>query len=240
MSHPPLVFTYKVYRIEKTSSAFPFLTGKYAALSLRALSTNPESFGVAYATEASWTSADYAKRCLRHNVNVFVAVAHAADLPEHERNIERGAWVGMVTQIGSTPKATFWLPDSGASEPLPDAAETHWHQTATWVDPAHRGAGVAALLVTAGVAHALESSRRAGVAQVRVRAFTGPDNVASKALYGRSGFPVVGKCCLGEAVVANGNAGLPVLGKTDWSEEMLTKRVGLIMERVVVVENAGQ
>ena len=141
----------------------------------------------------------------------------------------------MVTQIGPTPKHEYWLgKESGCPEPDGDETETKWHQTALWVDPAHRGKGVAGLLIGEGVRFARDSLRgEEGLKQARIRAFTGPDNEGSKMLYGKQGFPVVGKCTIREAVGANGNAEWGFWGRWDWGAEMLDSRLGVVMERVV-------
>jgi len=234
MELPSLDFTviYKTYRLDPAAPNFLFLAGKYAALSLLALTTNPEAFGVAYSTEASLSSSDFIKRLSRPNVDVFVCVAHAADLPSMHYDIEHGSWVGMVTQIGPTPKEIFWLRESGAPEPLSDELETKWHQTATWVDPLQRGKGIAKQLIEAAVDFATKSMTGA-VRQVRVRAFTGPDNEISKKLYGGLGFLPVGKCTVAEAMLGNGNNMYPFRGRTDWTEELMQARIGVVMEKVV-------
>lgn len=240
MADEPLSFTYKVYRIEKNEEDFSFLVGKYAALSLRALSSDPGAFGLAYITEASWTAKDYSKRLLRENVDVFVCVAHSPDAQSEVQSIDRGSWVAMVVQIGPTPKRIYWLPDSGCPEPREDDLETKWHQTATWVDPAHRGKGIAGLLLEAAVDHARWVTERRGGTHARLRAFTGPDNEASKGLYGHFGFPAAGRCTIAEGMAANGNADWPFHGRGDWPEEMLHTRQGVIMERVVDVSSARE
>ena len=71
------------------------------------------------------------------------------------------------------------------------------------------------------------------VEETRVRAFTGPTNEASLALYGRCGFERVGKCTIAEAMVANGNEGMPFHGRSDWGEDELGMREGVMVERVV-------
>lgn len=165
-------------------------------------------------------------------MQIFICVAHPAALPAAQHAIEHGEWIGMVTQLGPTPKAAYWLPDAGAPEPADDATETKWHQTATWIDPAHRGRGVAKLLIEAGVAHARESLRGT-VEQARLRAFTGPNNAVSKSLYGSRGFPAVGFCTIREAVVGNGNEEFGFLGRKDWPGSMMDDRLGVLMEKVV-------
>lgn len=149
-------------------------------------------------------------------------------------DIENGDWVGMVTQIGPTPKVVYWFPQAGADEPLGDELETKWHQTATWIDPAHRGRGVAKQIVEAGVNFARESVT-GSVVQARLRAVTGPDNNTSKSLYGGRGFPHVGYCTIAEAVGANGNAEFGFHGKAlaELPVEMVEGRLGVVMERVV-------
>ena len=229
---PPVAFTYRTYRLDPTSPNLQFLIGKFSALSLRALTTDPESFGMAYLTEASFSPADWTRRITRPNVHIFVCVAHPADLPEEWLAIENGDWVGMVTQIGPTPKETYWFKEAGAPEPLGDREETKCHQTATWIDPAHRGRRLAKKIVEAGVNYARESIV-GEVRQARIRAITGPTNEVSKGLYGSRGFPVVGACTINEAMGANGNAEYGFHGRQDWPVEMMMSRQGAVMERVV-------
>lgn len=148
-------------------------------------------------------------------------------------NVEKGAWVGMVTQIGPTPKSKFYLPLAGSEEPLGDDRETKFHQTGTWIDSSHRGKGLSKLVINAAVDWAIEESWKGDKEQVRVRAITGPANAVSKGLYGGLGFPVVGKCTINEAMRANGNEMYPFHGRADWSEEMLNRRGGVVMEKVI-------
>jgi GNAT superfamily N-acetyltransferase len=234
----PIAYIYKTYRLDPLSPNFPFLTGKYAAISMTALTTDPSAFGMIYTTEASFTPSDWAKRLSRPNVHVFICVAHPSDLAPELYDIEHGSWVGMVTQIGPTPKSDYWLPESGSDEPLDDAIETHWHQTATWNDPAHRGRGVGKQLVEAGVAYATKSVV-GHVQQARIRAFARPGNEASRRLYVGRGFVHVGSVTLGEAVFANGNAEYGFLGRFDWPESIVNRRAGYLMEKVVRTEAVG-
>ena len=228
----PMSFNYKTYGLDARSPNLAFLTGKYAALSLRALTTDPHSFGMTYGTEASFSPSDWAKRVSRLNVHLFICVAHPPNLPVECQDIEHGAWVGMVTQIGSTPKSIFWLPDSGCPEPLEDDLETHWHQTATWIDPSHRGRGLAQQIIETAV-KSVAQSIVGSVKQARVRAFIGPYNEASKKLYGSRGFLQTGNCTIAEAMDANGNKEYLFQQGVEITEEMMNQRMGVIMERFV-------
>jgi GNAT superfamily N-acetyltransferase len=228
----PIEYIYKTYRLDPLSPNFSFLTGKYAAISMAALTTDPTAFGMSYTTEASFTPADWAKRLSRTNVHVFICVAHPLNLAPELYDVEHGSWVGMVTQIGSTPKSVYWLPESGAEEPLDDGVETHWHQTATWNEPAHRGRGIGKQLVETAVAYASKSIV-GDIQQARVRAFARPGNEASRRLYVGRGFVHVGSVTLGEAIVANGNAEFGFLGRFDWPESLVKRRAGMLMEMVV-------
>ena len=228
----PLTYTYKTYLLPPHSPHLPFLTGKFSALSLRALSTDPASFGMSYSTECTFTPAVWTTRIIRPNIQIFICVAHPSDLPLSQQSIEHGDWIGMVTQIGSTGKSEFWIRDAGAPEPLGDAEETKWHQTALWIEPAHRGKGVAKLLIEVGVDYA-KRSLVGSLRQARIRAFTGPSNEGSMGLYASRGFPAVGKCTITEAVVANGNEEFGFWGRWDWNAEMMGMRMGVVMERVV-------
>lgn len=230
----PRTFTYKIYRLDPLSSDLPFLTGKYSAISLQALLTDPGSFGMAYETEAAFTVSDWTRRLTRPNVHIFICVAHSeASSPSLPISILHGAWVGMVTQIGPTPRSIYELPHSGAPEPLDDAYETHWHHTGTWIDPAHRGRGVAKQLIETAVAYATESNGVDGVRQARIRLFTGPDNMTSVGLYGSRGFSKVGFVTIPEAVAGNGNGEYGFLGRTEYTENDRNDRLGIILERVV-------
>jgi GNAT superfamily N-acetyltransferase len=233
-SDKPPEFTFKTYRIDPLSPNFAFLTGKYAAISLAALTTDPKSFGMAYHTEASFAPSQWAQRLSRPNVHVFICVAHPPNLAPELHTIEHGVWCGMVTQIQSR-KSIYWLPETGADEPLEDALETHWHQTATWIDPAYRGKGVAKQLIETGVAYAADTIK-GSVQQARVRAFTTPHNEASKKLYFSRGFPAVGLCTVREAITGNGNADYGLLGRWDWPDEIMKRRLGVVMEKVVKKE----
>jgi GNAT superfamily N-acetyltransferase len=247
MDHSGLTFIYKTYRIDPNSTNFPFLAGKYSALSLEALSTDPESFGIAYSSEAALNPTDVLRRLSRPNANVFVCVAHPSNLDPKLQDIEHGVWIGMVTQIGPTPKDIYWLPprleihemetgpapDPGNPEPLDDALETKWNHTGTWTHPAHRGKKVAKQMIEAAIAYAYESMT-GDVTQIRVRCFTGPDNKSSISLYGSLGFSIVGKCSIAEAMVGNGNSGYPFQGRPnkEW-ENVWHARLGVAIERVV-------
>jgi ribosomal protein S18 acetylase RimI-like enzyme len=231
-SKEPMKFTYKTYRLDPLSPNLAFLTGRYAAISMAALTIDPLAFGMSYTTEASFSPSDWARRLSRPNIHLFICVAHPPDLAAEFHDIEHGIWVGMITQIGSTPKSIYWLPDSGSQEPLDDSVETHWHQTATWIDPAHRGRGVAQQLIETAVSYAAESIQ-GSVRQARIRAFTKSDNMASQKLYLGRGFPPTGLITIKEAIVGNGNAEFGLLGRSDWPDEMMNSRVGVLMERIV-------
>ncbi|KAF2669813.1 hypothetical protein BT63DRAFT_423802 [Microthyrium microscopicum] len=226
-------FTYKSYRLDPKSPNFQFLAGKYAAISLQALSTDPGSFGVAYSTESTLGASEYAIRLSRPNIDVFICVAHAASLASELHDIEHGHWIGMVTQVGPTPKEVFWLRDSGAPEPLDDELETKWHHTGLWVDPAHRRKGISSQLIKAALEHAAKTLTGT-VQQTRFRLFAAPGNEGSPGLYGSLGFTHVGKCTIPEAMAGNGNATYPFRGIEKWSEEELQRREGVILEKVIV------
>ncbi|KAJ9625808.1 hypothetical protein H2203_004571 [Taxawa tesnikishii (nom. ined.)] len=229
---------YKTYLLDSSSPNIAFLAGKYAALSQLALTTDPEAFGVAYLTEGAFSPADYIARVRRPQVSIFICVGHPEGLDPALYDIEHGHWVGMVTQIGPTPKSIYFSPESGCPEPGDDTVETKWHHTTMWVNPAHRGKGVAGQLINTAIEAAVQASRddpSGTVKQVRMREFTGPDNETSKALYGSRGFSITGKCTIREAMVANGNPDLPFAGRTDWSDETLDARKGVIMEKVVSI-----
>lgn len=149
-------------------------------------------------------------------------------------DIEKGAWVGMVSQIGPTPKGEYWLPKSGCPEPLSDSVEMRFHHTGTWIDHAHRGKGLSKVLIKAALDWAESTSfAKEGIEQVRFRAIMGPTNDLSISLYGKFGFVRCGKCTIPEAMKANGNEGIPFQGRTDWSEEFLSGREGVVVERLV-------
>lgn len=148
-------------------------------------------------------------------------------------DIEKGAWVGMVTQIGPTPKDEYYLPESGCPEPLSDAVETRFHHTGTWIDRAHRGKGLSRMLIKIALDSAESTSfAKEGIEQVRIRAIMGPTNDLSMSLYGKFGFVRCGTCTINEAMKANGNEGIPFQGRRDWPEEVLSRREGVVVERV--------
>jgi GNAT superfamily N-acetyltransferase len=229
-------YEYKTYQLDPSNPNFIFLAGKYAAISLRALTTDPESFTTAYSTEGALGVSEFLERLSRPDLSVFICVGHPASLPAEKHDIEHGIWVGMVTQIGPTPKKTFWLPESGTSEPLDDNLETKFHQTATWVDPAHRGKELSKQIIQAAVASAAETLT-GDVEQVRIRAFRSPANQVSKGLYGSLGFPTAGKCTITEVMIGNGNPQYPFHGRTDWGDERMNTRMGIVMEKVVRKSN---
>ncbi|TLD27457.1 GNAT family acetyltransferase [Venturia nashicola] len=234
MAGPPLEFTYRTYILPKDSPSFPFIVGKYAALSALALTTDPNSFGIHYSTDGAFSAAEHVARLSRPIVNIFVVVAHPGDLPESQMDIEKGAWVGMVSQIGPTTKEEYWLPESGCPEPLSDLVETRFHHTGTWIDHAHRGKGLSKILIKAALDWAESTSfARENIEQVRFRAIMGPTNDLSMSLYGKFGFVRCGKSSINEAMKANGNEGIPFQGKTDWPVEFLSGRGGVIVERIV-------
>lgn len=167
-------------------------------------------------------------------MHIFIVVAHPGDLPESKMDIEKGAWVGMVTQIGPTPKEEYWLPESGCPEPSSDSVETRFHHTGTWIDHAHRGKGLSKLLIRTALDWAESTSFvRERIEKVRFRAIMGPTNDLSTALYGKFGFERCGRCTISEAMKANGNEGIPFQGRTDWPEEFLSGREGVVVERLV-------
>ncbi|KAF2436778.1 hypothetical protein EJ08DRAFT_2591 [Tothia fuscella] len=230
-------YKYRTFRLDASSPNLPFLAGKYAAVSLCAYITNPESFGVAYSTEGSLDPLDFVQRLSRPSFNIFICVAHPGTLLVEKETIEHGHWIDMVTLIDPTPKDVFWIRQSGASEPLDDSEETKFHQTATWMDPAHRGKGLSKQLINSAIDFATKSLD-VKVKQLRMRAITGPTNEQSKRLYGGLGFSIVGGCTISEVMFADGNARYPFRGRTDWEEDVMIRRNGAVMERLIRLDDS--
>jgi len=122
------------------------------------------------------------------------------------------------------------LKESGGDVIGEDEEEGKWQMTAMYNNPAHRGKGIAKLLINEVVEFARRESGEGK--RTRVRIMIHPTNVVVRGLYDGLGFVEAGRCSYAEAVVANGDE-LPEDGGRGEPEKYFT-RGGIVMEKVVV------
>lgn len=137
-------------------------------------------------------------------------------------------WIASTTLIGPSPLSSFALPPLANERPyLPDEEEEKWHMTALYVDPAHRGHGVAFQLC--GFAFQSICIAKRSPRYVRVRIAYGPGNKIVRALYERLGFEAAGMFTLREGMIANGDGDLVPL---DADPSIFDQRGGFAMIRL--------
>ena len=229
-------YVYRMHHIQATDPVFlAYLTGKFSALRLSALQTSPASFGSTFARESAFTAAQWAAFIQRPQIHNFVAVAYGATTPLENQTLDTGDWIGCGTLIGPTPKAIYYLPESGGTEIGSDEEEDKWHMTFVYNSPLHRGKGVAKMLIKAAEDYTIQNAKSTGKKSTRMRVFLAPNNLSAKALYSSYGFVDAGNCTYMDAYHANGDAELaPPDGGLGDPAKYLT-RLGLIMQKVCFV-----
>lgn len=206
----------EVHRISTSATTFPGQASKFAALRLHALKESPKAFSSTYEIESRFTPIDWQTRLARPTVHTFVAV----DLVGSETWL-KADWVGQVTALGPVDRRTFELSEV---QGLGSGSESRWQMNALYVDPRARGRNVAKELIAAATAFAQSEG------PARVRIMIKPDNHTVRGLYTGLGFQEVGKCTLGEALRANGDAELIPVEEVDTAK--FNTKSGLVMEFV--------
>jgi ribosomal protein S18 acetylase RimI-like enzyme len=226
MSH-----VYKIHRLPLSDrSLLPVLAEKFASLRLSALLGSASAFSSTYEIEAGFTVQDWIERLERPLVHNFIAVAYEPGSESKQQTIDGGDWVGSATLLGSYPKSSYILSDSGGPEPGEDDVESKWQMTAVYNSPEHRGKGIAKMLIQSAVEFA---SKEGGNGQrCRTRIMIHPNNVVVKSLYSRLGFVDAGLCTLAEAFLSNGDASLLPADGGASEPEKYHNRLGIVMEHV--------
>ncbi|KAL3423329.1 GNAT family [Phlyctema vagabunda] len=223
-------FIYSVHRLPSDSPDLAFFAGRFSALRLNALAASPDSFSSNFTIESAITPADWIARVSQPQKHIFLCVAHPPDTPAEQQTLNRGEWVGKVTLLGPLSKHSFELPKSGRGDAGPLGAEddeTRWQMTALYTSAAHRGRGLAKMLIAGAVQFASTEGRPE---PARVRIFINPTNGLVKRLYESLGFIIAGTVTLKEAFRQNGDASLlPADGGVSDPEKWDTW-VGTIME----------
>lgn len=210
-------FTYSVFHVSKTDVT-PSVALQYRALRLDALKISPDSFSSTYEIESGFEQTVWEQRILEDARETFVCVA------THNHSDEM-RWVGQLTLRGPISRSEFTLPEE-SGQPLldTDEREEKWQLLSLFNLPEHRGQGLGQKLCQEALLY-LQNHRP--VPSVLVRLMVKPQNVETVRLYQKLGFRVIGKCTLGEALMANGDAHLL---PADYSEKSkYTIRSGLIM-----------
>lgn len=174
------------------------------------------AFSSTYEIESTFTTTDWQIRLARPRIHTFVAV----DLGDSEDWLE-AEWVGQVTVLGPVDQDTFEL--SGV-QGLASGSESRWQMNALYVDPQARGRNVAKELIGAATIFV----QNGGPAGVRI--MIKPDNHTVRGLYSGVGFQEVGRCTLGEALRANGDAEL--IPEDEIDTPRFNTKGGLVMECV--------
>ncbi|KAJ7456102.1 hypothetical protein FB451DRAFT_1048425 [Mycena latifolia] len=210
---------------------------KYTALRLEALRTSPHAYASTDAIESTFTADEWAARIWRDDAVVLVCVAHPIPLSQSPDAADplAGAWAASAILRGPLPLAAYALPPASGAPPRgADDAESKWQMTALFAAPAHRGRGLAKMLVRAGKDYA--RSHSPGRARVRMRVGVHPDTLAVIALYTAAGFAAAGRATGLEAFRTNGDMGAWAVKAAGLSEDervmWTTKRVAVCLEWV--------
>ncbi|KAF2489118.1 hypothetical protein BU16DRAFT_427954, partial [Lophium mytilinum] len=211
----------------------PALATKYRAVRLAALAAEPTAFATTYAAESTHPLSVWSARLSHPDANDFALLATPTPISEPDAKDEDAAvklllssdWAGLIALRGPTPYAAYFLPLSG--QRVEEAGETRWHLNALYTAPAHRGRGLARVLIRAVVDYA--RGRTVSGERARVRLFCA-EKMAG--MYARQGFSRVGGCTLSEAFVANGDpGGVPGdAGETEEGRGRWCTRYGVVME----------
>ncbi|KAF9240273.1 hypothetical protein BU15DRAFT_45918 [Melanogaster broomeanus] len=181
---------YRIFSIEPPAS--PPTIAAYKALRLTCLQTDPASFSSNYAREVAFTDDVWQARLNSPFKRTFIASIRTASSEDAEHEDDgMDAWIGTVTILGPS---ELW-PSTLA--PFVDAGVgANWEiyfLAAMWVHPAHRGKGVGAELVRAGLEWARtnvdpkfsdENVEREKVVAMAVF----ENNTGGRALYSKVGF----------------------------------------------------
>jgi ribosomal protein S18 acetylase RimI-like enzyme len=145
---------------------------------LRALLDSPGSFGSTYEREVAFDDAIWMERSAKGEASVSQATWVAHEGTEFRLDGQLGGksadesvreFCGMVTVIETT------------------GAEANLELVGMWVDPTHRGTGLASKLVRTAIDHA----RTIGCGQLRL--WVAEPNVRAQRLYLRHGFTLTGE-----------------------------------------------
>lgn len=189
---------------------------KYKTLRLKALQQSPESFSSTYDIESRFPDPEWAARLQHTDKETFVCVASTASGEE---------WVAQVTLRGPLANEDFCLPPESASSSSDTSVDMDkWQMLSLYTLPGHRGKGLGARLCK--TAFGFLAAQKGGASDVVVRIMVKPENTATVRLYGGLGFVHDGLCTLGEALWANGDAGL-ITG--DGRDDKYTVRSGIVM-----------
>ncbi len=225
-------YIYKVHRLPTSDpKLLALLAMKFSALRLIALTVSAAAFSSTFEIESAFSAQTWIERLSRPNLNTFIAVAYAPSTPLSKQTIDAGEWVGSATLLGPYPKSIYEIPESGGPESKDDVIETKWQMTSVYNSPAHRGKGVANMLIAGAIDYATLASKEKGM---RMRIMIHPDNAVVKTMYEKFGFVDAGNCTLAEVYMSNGDGNLvPADGGASHPEKYHSRR-GLIMEKVVV------
>jgi len=226
-----MALIYKVHQLPiSDATLLAFLATKFSALRLSALTVSAAAFSSTFEIESAFSTLTWIERLSRPDLNTFIAVAYAPGTPLSQQTIDIGEWVGSATLIGPYPKSIYEIPESGGPKSKDDAVETKWQMTSVYNSPAHRGKGVANMLIAAAIDYAILASKKKGM---RMRIMIHPDNAVVKTMYKKIGFVDAGNCTLVEAYMSNGDGNLvPADGGASHPEKYHSRK-GLIMEKVI-------
>jgi ribosomal protein S18 acetylase RimI-like enzyme len=241
-SNPDSTLSYTILRIPVDTSQLIELSAKFRDTKLAALQAEPTGFAVKFEEEILHPLSLWQQRLSAPSTILVCLAEYGVGKGEgtDEERLLAQEWVGMGTIRGPLTYAMFHLPESGQPIPENPELETRWHFCNLYTSAAHRGRGLAKRLNIAALEYAREQTRAlegGDHMKARIRLFMNPEKVWLVNIYKGMEFKEAGKCTLGEAFVANGDAEL-VPKDTVSSEELRGKwnrRYGLAMERIVEV-----
>ena len=165
MALETLPHLYTTLRIPAKTPRLPELAEKFRAAKLSALERDPIAFAVKYEDEVLLLTAVWISRITA--VGTETLICAATHEPRNEADNEddfltSGEWVGMLTLRGPFTLSDFHLPKSGQPVPSSPEKETRWQMVALYIDPSHRGRGLAKRLINSAIdfGKVLENPRR--------------------------------------------------------------------------------
>jgi ribosomal protein S18 acetylase RimI-like enzyme len=243
---------YSTLPIPKDPRHLANLATKFREEKLSALTTDPQAFATTYAAECDHPLSVWLSRLDAPSTN-YVCLATPYPIPEAIRpgSIYAGndavidaavglllsaEWAGMVTLNGPVPFEAYHIPQSGQPHAADPSTETRWHMHNMYTSYAHRGKGLAKLLIKSVMEYATLRSREIGPdVKARVRLFCNPKNPVVMGLYRGAGFGSVGTVTLEDAFIANGDPeGVPKdSAETEEGRAKWHTRYGIVMDKVV-------
>ncbi len=263
---------YKIICVPRASPRLADLVIKSRSTRLHALETDPTSFLSQHAIESALPLSVWHKRLSNPETTILACVATTTTTGNNvddETTLLEGQWVGFAAVRGPMKYSDYYVtPDMNLPIPENPHVEARWHVYDLYTLPAHRGRGLAKLLVNACIDTAVQYTRLLALSPrayeglrtdnggggdssvstdeklqfARIRLFMDPKNAWLITVYENLGFRGAGRVTLEEGFRANAlDESVPDDTRVNEEMERLWHaRFGVAMEQVVGIgEDSG-